>query len=90
MAKHLMTKDEYMEKALKLAAKCKVFAEETCQQWRIEVSGNKIPYEATDWEDLRELREVYLTLETLKAKSDSLCRRAMILRRLQFNWRASA
>lgn len=85
MAKHLMTKNEYMEKAMKLAAKCKVFAEETCQQWRTEVSGNEIPHQATGWEDLREVREVYLTLETLKAKSDSLCSRAMILRRLKFN-----
>jgi hypothetical protein len=64
LAKHLMTKEEYADRAIQLTARCKIFTEETCHQWRVEAPGNEVQYDATAWEDLREVREVYFTLET--------------------------
>jgi hypothetical protein len=76
-----MTKEEYATKAMQLAAKCKVFAEETCREWSVEAPGAEVPDDATAWEGLGEFKDLYLTLETLKAKADLLFNRAISLRR---------
>ena len=70
-----MDEEEYLNKAIELAARCKVFAEKTCRQWKEETSG----YEAGC---LSEIREIYLTLQMLRHEADLLLQRAMLLRSL--------
>ena len=72
-----MDEEEYLTKAIELAARCKVFAEKTCRQWKEETSG----YEA-GWKSLTEIREIYLTLQMLRHKADLLLQRGMLLRSL--------
>ena len=76
-----VTKYEYTDKAMELAVSCKTFAENTCQRWRDEVPGDEVPYGATGCEDLSEVREIYLTLQTLEVKAELLCQRVITLRR---------
>ena len=66
---------------MELAVKCKTFGENTRQRWRDEVPGDAVPYGATGWEDLSEVREIYFTLETLEVKTELLCQRVISLRR---------
>ena len=73
-----MDEEEYLNKAIELAARCKVFAEKTCRQWKEETSG----YEA-GWKSLSEIREIYLTLQMLRHKADLLLQRGMLLRSLE-------
>ena len=73
-----MDEEEYLNKAIELAARCKVFAEKTCRQWKEETSG----YEA-GWKSLSEIREIYLTLQMLGHKADLLLERGMLLRSLE-------
>jgi len=79
--KSTVTKYEYTDKAMELAVSCKTFAENTCQRWRDEVPGDEVPYGATGCEDLGEVREIYLTLQTLEVKAELLCQRVITLRR---------
>jgi hypothetical protein len=76
-----VTKYEYTDKAMELAVNCKTFARNTCQRWREEVPGDEVPYGATGWEDLSEVRDSYLTLETLEVKAELLSQRVITLRR---------
>ena len=71
----LMTKQEYMEKAMELAARCKLFAEKTCQEWREET-----PVDATGWNGLMEMREVYFCLQTLRHASELVLQRAALIK----------
>jgi hypothetical protein len=69
----LMTKQEYMRRAIELAGRCKLFAENTCQELREETAG-----EAAGWNGLTEMREVYFSLQTLRHASELALQRARL------------
>jgi len=77
-----MTSEEYTNTLMQLAAKCRAFAADTCQEWRIAIPRDKIPDNMTDREDLGEVRDLYLTLEALESKATSVFQRATSLLRL--------
>jgi len=69
-----MTQEEYANKLMQLASRCRAFSEETREQWRAAIPGSEIPNEASDWEDLGD-KELYLTLEALESKSSLVLHR---------------
>jgi len=50
LPKNLMNEQEYLDKAIELAAKCKAFAEKTCRQWKEQTSGD-----VAGWKSLSEI-----------------------------------
>jgi hypothetical protein len=72
-----MTKEQYAKKLMQLASKCRVFAEDACQQWKTEVPGTEIP-EAADGEDLGD-KALYVALETLESQASFVLQRAASL-----------
>jgi len=69
----LMTKQEYMQKTIELAGRCKLFAENTCREWREETAGD-----AAGWNGLTEMREVYFSLQTLRHAAELVLLRARL------------
>jgi hypothetical protein len=69
-----MTKQEDAERAIKLARKCQDYVAVTSQEWRTQV-----PDDPTDWESFREVGELFLSLDTLDAKANLLCQRAITM-----------
>jgi hypothetical protein len=75
-----MSSQEYATKAIELASKCKFFAEKTCKEWREETA-----LDSTDWEGLREMREIYLSLQILRHSAEVVLQRARLIKSSRMN-----
>jgi hypothetical protein len=70
-----MTKKEYIENAVDVATRCKLFAEKTCRNWREET-----PAAAPYWDGLGEMRELYYTLQTVRHSAEVVLQRAQLIK----------
>ena len=71
----IKSKQAYAPKAIELASKCKSFVEKTCQEWREETA-----VDSTDWQGLREMREVYFSLQSLRHSAEVVLQRASLIK----------
>jgi hypothetical protein len=70
-----MTKEEYRENAITLGNRCKLFAEETCRDWKGETAAdNAFLYR------IGEMRELYYSLLTLRQAAEAVVRRAKLIK----------
>jgi hypothetical protein len=71
----VMTKREYIENAVDVATRCKLFAEKTCRNWRDETPADT-PYR----DGLGEMRELYYSLQTVRHSAEVVLRRAKLIK----------
>ena len=68
-----MTKREYLENAIEVANRCKLFGENICRDWKEET-----PVDTPTWNGLGEMKELYYKVLTVREEAERVLQRARL------------